>query len=92
MATYKVKSGDTLSGIAKANDTTIAILKALNPTITNVNIIRVGQVINLPSPLPVTPAPEPTEKDYAAIGQKVEKCISAIEKLPEFLALENLFK
>ena len=93
MVTYKVKSGDTLSGIAKANGTTVAILKALNPNITNVNVIRVGQIINLPSPAPTNTNPEPTEpkeKDHAAIGQAVDKCLSAIQKLPEFHALENL--
>lgn len=45
--TYKVKSGDTLSGIAKKHGTTVAILKKLND-IKNVNLIFVGQVIKLP--------------------------------------------
>lgn len=40
--TYKVKSGDTLSGIAAANGTTVDNLKALN-NIKNVNLIYVGQ-------------------------------------------------
>ena len=92
MSTYIVKRGDTLSEIAKKNGTTVHALMSINKHINNANVIRVGQVINLPSPVPVTPAPKPTEKDYAAIGQKVEKCLAAIEKLPEFLALENLLR
>ena len=42
---YKVKSGDTLSEIAKANNTTIAMLQKLNPKIKNVDKINVGQMI-----------------------------------------------
>ena len=43
---YTVKSGDTLSKIAAANKTTVAKLMELNKdTITNKNVIRVGQII-----------------------------------------------
>ena len=42
---YKVKSGDTLSEIAKANNTTVAMLKRLNPNIKNVDKINVGQIL-----------------------------------------------
>ena len=45
--TYKVKSGDTLSGIAKRFNTTTRILMDLNG-ITDPNKIRVGQVLKLP--------------------------------------------
>jgi len=47
----KIKSGDTLSGIAKRNGTTVAKLLAANPSIKNANSIRVGQSINLPESL-----------------------------------------
>lgn len=94
MATYTVKRGDTLSAIAKKYGTTVHVLMSINKNISNANVIRVGQVINLPAPAPlpptVKPTVKPTEKDYAAIGQKVEKCIAAIENLPEFHALEDL--
>ena len=43
--TYKVVKGDTLSGIAKAKGTTVNALLALNPDITNKDLIYVGQVI-----------------------------------------------
>jgi LysM repeat protein len=45
-AIYKVKSGDTLSSIAKKYNTTVARLASLNH-IRNVNIIRTGQVLKL---------------------------------------------
>lgn len=45
-STYKVKSGDTLSGIAVNHGTTVAKLKKLNK-IKNVNVIKVGQVLKL---------------------------------------------
>lgn len=46
-STYKVVKGDTLSAIAKRYGITLAQLKKLNPQITNPNLIRVGQVINI---------------------------------------------
>ncbi|USK71339.1 LysM peptidoglycan-binding domain-containing protein [Peribacillus asahii] len=46
-ATYKVKSGDTLSKIAKTHNTTVKALLSLNPSISNANAIRVGQSIKL---------------------------------------------
>ena len=45
--TYKVRSGDTLSGIAARFGTTVAELAALNG-ITNPSLLRVGQVLQLP--------------------------------------------
>lgn len=61
MATsYTVKSGDTLSKIAKANNTTVdAIAKANN--ISNVNMIKVGQQLSFGgSPAPVLGPVKPT--------------------------------
>lgn len=45
---YKVKKGDTLSAIAKQYGTTVKKLVAANPSITNPNLIRVGQIVNIP--------------------------------------------
>src|SRR5690625_653945 len=45
---YIVKSGDTLSGIAKRYNTTVSELVRLN-NIANPNLIRVGQKLRLPS-------------------------------------------
>lgn len=45
--TYKVIKGDTLSKIAKANNTTVSILRSLNG-LTSQSVIYVGQIIKLP--------------------------------------------
>lgn len=47
MATYIVKKNDTLSGIAKANNTTVNELLRLNPDIVNKDLIYVGQEITI---------------------------------------------
>lgn len=44
---YAVKTGDTLSAIAKRNHMTLAELKAKNPQIKDLHKIRVGQKLNL---------------------------------------------
>lgn len=44
----KVKSGDTLSQIAKSRGMTLKSLLAANPGIKNANMIRVGQSIKIP--------------------------------------------
>lgn len=49
MAGYKVKSGDTLSQIAKKNGMSLKALLGANPSIKNANKIRVGQSIKIPS-------------------------------------------
>ena len=73
MATYKIKSGDTLSGIAKKYNTTVARLQSANSTlIKDPNNIKAGWVIQIPD--------EP-KVDYTALGKQVEKCLDDIEKL-----------
>ncbi|EKD41686.1 MAG: Lytic transglycosylase, catalytic, partial [uncultured bacterium] len=44
--TYKVKAGDTLAGIAKANKTTLANLQKLNKMGTK-SLVKIGQVLNI---------------------------------------------
>jgi len=46
--THTVRSGETLSGIAQLYRTTVAELQRLN-NISNANVIRVGQVLQLPT-------------------------------------------
>ncbi len=48
MPQYKIKSGDTLSQIAKNKGFTLKQLKAANPKITDVNKIRAGATLQLP--------------------------------------------
>lgn len=46
--TYVVRSGDTLWWIARRYGTTLAAIQAANPTITDVDLILVGQVLVIP--------------------------------------------
>ena len=48
-STVKVKSGNTLSQIAKDKGITLKALLAANPDIKNPNLIRVGQMIKIPT-------------------------------------------
>jgi LysM repeat protein len=45
--TYEIQSGDNLSKIAEANNTTVEELMKKNPQITNKNMIKSGESINL---------------------------------------------
>lgn len=83
MKTHTVKEGETLSELAKKYNTTVgAIWKENADLIENVNIIRVGWELNIPTPTP--------EKDYRAIGKQVEKCLKDIEKLDSFERLLDI--
>lgn len=84
--THVVKSGENLTVIAKRYGTTVEVLVALN-NIKNKNVIRVGQVLTLPT---VDTKPEPVTKDYTAIGQVVENLVERVENLPEFDRLMKL--
>lgn len=57
--TYTVQSGDTLSAIAARYNTTVANIAAAN-NITNINLIRVGQVLTIPGTGGTTPPPTTT--------------------------------
>lgn len=48
-SSYLIKKGDTLSGIAKAQGTTIADIMKLNPSVTDPNLIYAGKTLSLPS-------------------------------------------
>ncbi|ACJ34305.1 Cell wall-associated hydrolase containing N-terminal Lys repeats [Anoxybacillus flavithermus WK1] len=73
--TYKIQSGDTLSVIAKKFNTTVTRLLELNATITDVNRIYVGQVLQVPTATNtatntlVSPAPTPTTSQTSAPTQ-----------------------
>ncbi len=71
MSTYTIQRGDTLSGIAKRNNTDVDTLLRLNPYITNPNKIYTGKSLTLPdqqvvqtqasTPAPATPIQAPTQ-------------------------------
>ena len=44
---YVIKAGDTLAGIAARYNTTVEKLMALNPRITNANVIYAGEMIRI---------------------------------------------
>jgi LysM repeat protein len=46
---YKVKSGDTLTSIARQYGTTVEAIKTANPTLVNENDIKVGMDIRIPA-------------------------------------------
>ncbi|MCP5100613.1 MAG: LysM peptidoglycan-binding domain-containing protein [Chloroflexi bacterium] len=66
---YTVRSGDTLSAIARRFNTTVAAIAQLNG-ITNINFIQVGQLLRIPggSVPPVSPTPPPPADDAFALG------------------------
>lgn len=55
-STYTIASGDTLSGIAKANNTTVQALQSLNPSIKNPDLIYAGSTLNLAPQAPIAPS------------------------------------
>lgn len=75
---YTVKSGDTLSKIAQKHNTTVAAIAKLN-NIRNINIISVGQKLEIPDNV-----------NYTKIGKALTACLSAIENLDEYKALTKL--
>ena len=83
MASYTVKSGDTLTAIALKYKTTVETLLKLNPGIKNKNLIFVGDRILLPT----TPG---NTKDYTAIGQQVERVLKDIQTLDSFNKLVDI--
>lgn len=88
MATYKVKYGDTLSGIARANNTTVADLLKANPTIADPNKIQAGASLNLMTATPAaTPTPQPTTKQ--TIAEKASLIPDAPKEDPAMTAYYN---
>ncbi len=67
-STYKVKKGDTLSGIAKKYGTTVSKLAKLN-NIKNTKLIYVGQVLKISGS---SSSPKPSTKKKTASSKKVK--------------------
>lgn len=78
MTKYTVKSGDTLWAIANRYGSTVSKIAADN-NIKNPNLIHVGQVLVI------------NDGDKATdFADALNACLAAVEKLPEFKALEDL--
>ncbi|WP_224249610.1 N-acetylmuramoyl-L-alanine amidase [Hyalangium gracile] len=84
---YRVKSGDTLSAIARRHDVAVDVLARTNG-ISDVNRIYVGQVLKLPEPVTaeqLLPAQSPTHRVLA--GEKLEdialEYVVSVEELRE---------
>lgn len=78
---YTVKKGDTLSEIAQKFGTTVKAIQAANKSkITNVNLIGVGWVLNIPVSEPSESVPKPS-KDYRAIGKQYETALNDVRNL-----------
>lgn len=86
--TYTVKHLDNLSKIASYCDTSVANILALNPQITNPNVIYSGQVIRLTGSVPTSTDSDDNDTTYtvqsgdtlAEIADKFNTTISAIMK------------
>lgn len=87
MASIKVQYGDTLTGIARANNTTVAALMAANPSIKDPNKIQAGASLNLVSTAaPTTPTPQPkapTIAEKASLIPTMQKEDPAVTKYYE---------
>ena len=75
---YKIKKGDTLSGIAKARGTTVAKIMKMNPMIKDKNKIRAGAGLKLPpKPIKATAADKAKaqrgKSDFGKIFSPTEK-------------------
>lgn len=85
MSNYTIKWGDTLSGIARDNNTTVDTLMSLNPYITNANKIYAGKNLVLPDaqpvqPAPVAPAPQPVVQQPVTVQQPTQELAQAYAK------------
>lgn len=100
--TYQIKSGDTLSRVAAAQQLSLADLLAANRQITDPNKVQVGQLINIPAPAasPTTtsvndgtpPAPGTVNQAAAAINLAVLKGHIVPEVLAQIPAIIAEFK
>lgn len=90
MGTYLVRQGDSLSAIATHFGVTLRDLIQANPQITNINVIRIGQVITIPSKAPIAPTALITPAQLHAIvptldiNRASELCVPLIGTFNEF--------
>ena len=83
--TYTVKSGDTLTKIAKIHNVDMWDLANANG-IRNINYIQVGQVLTIPT----TQESKPVNNNQ--VYNALVTCLDAIEDLPEYKTLSGLLE
>lgn len=97
--TYTVVADDNLSTIAAAHGLTLAQIEALNPQITNPNLIHAGDIINIGGSAPTpTPAPSAGGRTYvvqandnlSTIADKFGLSLTQIEALNPQIADPSL--
>ena len=81
MRTYVVKKGDTLTAIATLYNTTVRDLVSLNG-IKNPNIIRVGQVLQIPE----------KKATQAEVIKLINDTVADIQALPNFKKFMELIE
>lgn len=67
---YKIKSGDTLSQIAKSRGTTVKKLMEMNPSIKNANQIRAGASLKVPPKTEVSKMTGSKRSPYRGMSSK----------------------
>lgn len=72
-ATYVVKPGDTLSGIARRHGVSTADLLALNPQVTDPNLVRIGSSLTVPDGAAAAAAPSPPATEAQTVRHTVAK-------------------
>jgi LysM repeat protein len=85
LGSYKVKRGDTLSDIAKANGTTVKALLAANKNIKDMNKIGVGQSINMGA---AAPNRKSVYEGLSSLKDRGEGSPS-VEKTPAYSSADN---
>ncbi len=73
MATYTIKYGDTLSGIASQTGKSVQDLMRLNPSIADPNKIYAGRTLELGSSAPAVPTPPPANTNAKQTIAQVAK-------------------
>jgi len=88
--TYKIKEGDTLSKIAKEQGVSLNDLLKSNPQITNPNLIRAGEVLNLPSVGGVQGVSRGISQPVSQPAQPITQPVQPSISLPQAVSPEGI--
>src|SRR3990167_5808422 len=88
MAQYIIQKGNTLSGIAVQNKTTISELLKLNPQIKDPNLIYAGKTLNMPelSKTPTPTLPPTIKKPFTGLTPEQKKVFDDSVKFQQELS------